>query len=641
VISAVPISLSAASAKGVLASIEVAVDHHAAMTARRQVCAVLQTASTRDEVRVDVELLVTELVSNLIRHEQSPTMSIDVAVDVAGSVTVSVTGGLNDPVAALVHAREMPEPSAENGRGLVILDSLASSWGTRRKNGRTTVWFTVNDATIIAGADEATSVPAVAGDLAPTAGAAAVMVEAAAVVAAAAAELTAAPDVVAIRAAATAEQAALDAAAKTAFAARRARDARAVAATAAAACVAEAAARTVLAVRAHADVLACAAAAAAAQAATAASDSIAAGGEAEAARAALDVAAVVISRADVAAEEAAHAAMLVAREVATTAAAVASTTAKAAAAIEHEVLDAAADLRAVTTTTARALAADTVERNAAAALATREAVAASDASAQRLHQANRRLQRAGRHDRIIALALQEAMLTRLPQPDNLLLAARYITAAKEDQIGGDWYDALVLPTGITSLVIGDVIGHDIEAAATMGQLRNILRALVWDRNEAPAAVISRLDRAIDELHIDTTATLILANVEPPSADHPNSVATLRWSNAGHPAPVLIHADGTAKVLDASTDVLLGAQPDTMRRNHLHPVPPGATLLLYTDGLVETRTHDIDVDQPRLLDAARAHHRLQPGDLLDAIVTDMVGDRPADDVAVLAARFADH
>lgn len=295
-------------------------------------------------------------------------------------------------------------------------------------------------------------------------------------------------------------------------------------------------------------------------------------------------------------------------------------------------------VRAVSTTTARDLAADTVEPRTAVALTACEAIAAAEATAHRLHEVNRRLHRAGLHDRVVALALQDAMLTRLPTSADLLLAARYLTAAEEDQVGGDWYDALVLPTGRTSLIIGDVIGHDIEAAATMGQLRNILRALVWDRDEAPAAVVGRLDRAIRELHIDTIATVVLATVGPPAPDDPTSVATLQWSNAGHPAPVLIHADGTAIALDATTDVLLGVQPDTVRRDHHHRVPPGATLLLYTDGLVETRTHAIDDGQLRLLDAARTHHRRELGELLDAVISEMVGDRPRDDVAVLAARF---
>ena len=115
------------------------------------------------------------------------------------------------------------------------------------------------------------------------------------------------------------------------------------------------------------------------------------------------------------------------------------------------------------------------------------------------------------------------------------MAARYLTAAEQDQVGGDWYDAVVLPTGATTLVIGDVIGHDISAAAMMGQLRNMLRALVWDRADAPSAVVARLDRAIRDLRINTMATLALVSIEEPTPAQPTGARRLRWTNAGHPA----------------------------------------------------------------------------------------------------------
>jgi serine phosphatase RsbU (regulator of sigma subunit)/anti-sigma regulatory factor (Ser/Thr protein kinase) len=607
-------------------SIEVAVDHHVADSVRREVTRALQAGSVRDDVRADVELLVTELVSNVVRHEDARVINVEVTVDIGGAVTVTVTGGISEPSAALVHAAGRPALSSAGGRGLLILDSTASTWGTWRKNGKTTVWFTVDgDAGTRPGGTA--SVPGFARDVPATPAPSTVG-------AATAAQPIAALEGVATRAAVTAEQAAVDAAVKTADAARSAQAARARAATTAAASVAAAATRTVDVVQAQADELALTVARAAAEAADTVSKSIVPGGDAEAARAALQVAATVISTAAVTAEETARAAVRVARDVAATAAAVAETTAAEATAIEQEVRDAAAAVQAVANATARELAADTVERGVAVAFDTAEAAA----SAARLHEANRLLQRAGLRDRIVALALQEAMLPRLPESEDLRLAARYLTAAEKDQVGGDWYDALVLPTGTTSLVIGDVIGHNITAAAVMGQLRNILRALVWDRNEAPSRVVTRLDRAIRELHIDTIASLILVNVEPPAADQPTDAATLRWSNAGHPAPILIQADGTVVELDAPSDVLLGVRPGTVRRDHRHSVPPGATLLLYTDGLVETRTDCIDIGQRRLFDALRAYHHLEPGDLLDAVLNDMVGDRPRDDVAVLAVRF---
>ena len=619
-------------------SFEVAGDPHAISTVRSKVSGAMQAAGVTDLVHDDAELLVTELMSNVVRHQDAGAMSVDVSIAVDGSATVSVTGGIGELSAALVRPPALPAQSSEGGRGLFIVDSVASTWGTQRKDGRTTVWFTLDDDRAVDDSSETSAAHGTATEDAIVAAAAAVMVQAEAVAAATVVQLTADPDAAANRAAATAERAALDAAERTAIAASHARAAAAAAATAAARAVSAAAARAVIAVQAHADAIASAVAAAADEAATAASMSIAPGGDAAAARTAREVAAKVISTADVAAAETARAALLVARAVADTAAAVASTTLDAAAALQRDVLDTAAAVRSVTRSTARELAADTIERRAAMTLAARDVLAASDATSERLHAANRELRRAGLHDRVVAVALQEAMLSRLPETQDLLLAARYLTAAHEDQIGGDWYDALVLTTGTTSLVIGDVIGHDIAAAATMGQLRNILRALIWDRNEAPASVVARLDHAIRELHIDTIATMVLVNVEPPLESEPLSVATLRWANAGHPAPVLIDAEGNAIALDGRNDILLGVEPNAVRHDHAYSVPPGATLLLYTDGLVETRTDSIDSGQRRLLDSVRAHYQLDPGDLLDAVITDMVADHPADDVAVLAARF---
>jgi serine phosphatase RsbU (regulator of sigma subunit)/anti-sigma regulatory factor (Ser/Thr protein kinase) len=632
------------------ASIEVLVGPEAPANVRRRLARALQANGVEEDVQDDVQLMVSELVSNVIRHENSPTIRVVVAVDGGGAVTVTVTGASAVPSAALVHPAGPPPTSSVSGRGLGVVDSLSSVWGTRRQDGMTSVWFTVRNVEAPTGADT----PGLPGPARATvagsdptfaehtsapgrkhlSAAAEVIAEAVAIAAATEAQLTAEPEVVAVRAAFTAEQAAVQAAATTAEAARNARTARAMAASLAAQNVAEAAARTVEAIQIQADELAAAVAGAASEAAATVARSIAPGGDAEAARAALRVGAAVFSAAAVKAEETARAAVLVARTVASTAAAVAATTAAAADAMDNEVLDAAVAVRAVAAATAQQLAADTVERGAAVALAGREAAAASET----LHEANRQLRRDGSHDRAVALALQEAMLTHLPESGNLQLAARYLTAAEQDQVGGDWYDALVLPTGSTTLVIGDVIGHDIAAAAVMGQLRNLLRALVWDRDEPPSAVAVRLDRAMRDLRIDTIASLILVSVEPTSPGEDGDLCTLRWTNAGHPAPILIHADGTAISLDETTDLLLGVKPDVVRRDHTHRVPLGATLLLYTDGLVETRTEGIDVGQERLRSAARTHHRLEPGDFVDAVIAEMVGDRPADDVAVLAVRF---
>lgn len=356
--------------------------------------------------------------------------------------------------------------------------------------------------------------------------------------------------------------------------------------------------------------------------------SIAPGGHAAAARTALEVKATVTAAAVAKAEQTAVAAVLVARAVAAAADAVAATTAAAADAIEVEVREAALAMRALTAATAQQLAANTVQRAAALALATQAAAAAAD----RLH--------AAQHDRTVAHALQKAMLTELPDSPSLQMAARYHAAAEQDQVGGDWYDAVALPSGATLVVIGDVIGHDIVAAATMGQLRNMLRTLAWDRDEAPSAIVTRLDRAMRGLRIDTMATIILLSIDAPDPDPNTGVRTVRWTNAGHPAPALLHRDGTAVLLDDSTDIVLGVRPDTPRRDLLYAVPPGATLVLYTDGLIETRTQDLRSGQERLLATLRTNHRLDPDELVDAVLAALVAERTMDDVAVIAVRFRD-
>ncbi len=260
------------------------------------------------------------------------------------------------------------------------------------------------------------------------------------------------------------------------------------------------------------------------------------------------------------------------------------------------------------------------------------------ANTERLAQANERLMQVAQHDRRVARALQDSLLTTLPEPDHLHLVARYLPASAGDQVGGDWYDAFILPTGATTLIIGDVVGHDISAAAVMGQLRNMLRALAWDRDEPPSQTIGRLDRAIRDLRLDTLATIALVSIEQGPADERAGLRTLRWTNAGHPPPLVVTTDGKVTVLERPTDVLLGVAPQRSRHDHTYQVPPESTLLLYTDGLIETRDQDLGFGLARLVDAVAEHHALEPNALLDAVISTMVGDQPEDDVAVLAVRF---
>ncbi|HET9944452.1 MAG TPA: SpoIIE family protein phosphatase, partial [Actinomycetes bacterium] len=138
--------------------------------------------------------------------------------------------------------------------------------------------------------------------------------------------------------------------------------------------------------------------------------------------------------------------------------------------------------------------------------------------------------------------LQRSLLTQPPTPEALDIAVRYQPASEAAQVGGDWYDAFVNASGATMLVVGDVSGHDQTAAATMGQVRNLLRGLAFDSDDGPARLLERLDAALNGLELDTLATAVLARVESsPSA--PAGTRRLRWSNAGHLPPLLRTVDG--------------------------------------------------------------------------------------------------
>ena len=245
---------------------------------------------------------------------------------------------------------------------------------------------------------------------------------------------------------------------------------------------------------------------------------------------------------------------------------------------------------------------------------------------------NRKLALQASHDRVVSRILQDAMLTALPEPDDLALVARYIANTEADQVGGDWYDAAVLPSGSTMVAIGDVVGHDINAAAAMGQLRGLLRALAWDRDEPPSAILARVERAMPGLKVDTLATAILGTIETPDT---SGIRRLRWSNAGHPPPLLVAGDGDVEVLETRNDLPLGAGLGLARSEHTHRLIPGSTLLLYTDGLVERRTRPREAGVARLSDTLRRCHHLPLDELLDEVITAVAGNAPEDDIAVLA------
>lgn len=242
-------------------------------------------------------------------------------------------------------------------------------------------------------------------------------------------------------------------------------------------------------------------------------------------------------------------------------------------------------------------------------------------------------------DRWMSESLQRSLLTDPPQQDQLQIVVRYRPAPREAQIGGDWYDAFPNSDGSTSLVIGDVTGHDREAAAAMGQVRNLLRGIAYALRDPPAAVLTALDRALRDLPVSALATAVLATVEQAPSGAVAGPRRLRWSNAGHLPPLLIDADGSARLLRTDADLLLGVDPATQRSDLEQVLQPGATVLLFTDGLVERRGASIDDGLDWLLVAARRLGPLTLDNLCDALLEE-VGDRGDDDLALLAVRAHD-
>ena len=230
-----------------------------------------------------------------------------------------------------------------------------------------------------------------------------------------------------------------------------------------------------------------------------------------------------------------------------------------------------------------------------------------------------------------ARTLQQALLTRLPAAASVRLAARYLPAHHGDLVGGDWYDAVPLPDGRLALVIGDVSGHNLTAAAAMSELRSMLRGMLIDRPETPAAVLERLDHANHALGAHTIATVLLAYLQhEPSGNH-----LLSWSNAGHPPLTVLSADGEVSML-TGTDPLLGARHRRNRTTHRYRVPAGASLLLHTDGLVETRDVSIDDGFGRLRDLLAGHKPTDPEALADLLVAHADARTREDDVALIVA-----
>jgi phosphoserine phosphatase RsbU/P len=235
---------------------------------------------------------------------------------------------------------------------------------------------------------------------------------------------------------------------------------------------------------------------------------------------------------------------------------------------------------------------------------------------------------------LAALAFQRSLLPPAPPPiDGLDVAVRYLPA--EGDLGGDWYDIFVLPSGKVGFVMGDVEGHGLRSAVVMGRLRSALRAYALD-HEDPAEVLHRLDRKLCHFENEITATVIYAVTEPP-------FDTLLISIAGHPAPLIASSvEPEAQEAQIPTDLLLGVDPERQRRSHELPLESGTALVFYTDGLVERAgptSAGLDGWTERLNLVRRAIQSNQDAETIcSRIIATGLGDESvADDVAVIAMR----
>ncbi|MEU7293627.1 SpoIIE family protein phosphatase [Streptomyces exfoliatus] len=226
-----------------------------------------------------------------------------------------------------------------------------------------------------------------------------------------------------------------------------------------------------------------------------------------------------------------------------------------------------------------------------------------------------------------ALTLQRSLTnSELPAVTGLELTGRYLPASAHD-VGGDWFDVIALPGGRTGLVIGDVMGHGIHAAAVMGQLRTAVRTLAR-HDIPPAAMLSSLDAVVADLGEDTMATCVYAVHDP---------ATGGWviARAGHPPPAVATPDGTITFLDGPPGTPLGTGAHDFGTEEV-ALPAGGLLVLYTDGLIEARDRDLDEGMRQLAQALRPLDR--PLDTLcDEVLGRLLAGAAQDDVAMLLAR----
>jgi serine phosphatase RsbU (regulator of sigma subunit)/anti-sigma regulatory factor (Ser/Thr protein kinase) len=232
-------------------------------------------------------------------------------------------------------------------------------------------------------------------------------------------------------------------------------------------------------------------------------------------------------------------------------------------------------------------------------------------------------------ERMMTETLQRTFLPEaLPKVPGLRMASAYLPASSSAGIGGDWYDVFVLPSGEIALAIGDVAGHGLHAASVMGKIRNALRAYSVEV-ASPGEVMSRLDRLMKTFGVEDIITLLYGVVDV-------GASSFRFATAGHLPPLVVTPERARFVHVADVDPPLGTGRAQAFHEHVVRLEPGASLLLYTDGLIERREESLDDGLERLRKAMESvSDARDPAGAIANVLYDVVGDRrPTDDIALV-------
>jgi serine phosphatase RsbU (regulator of sigma subunit)/anti-sigma regulatory factor (Ser/Thr protein kinase) len=233
-------------------------------------------------------------------------------------------------------------------------------------------------------------------------------------------------------------------------------------------------------------------------------------------------------------------------------------------------------------------------------------------------------------ERSVATELQRSLLGPPVLLEGAGHTARYLPAMSAMTVGGDWYDTITLPSGVIGAAVGDAVGHGLEAATVMGQLRSALGASVL-RASGPADAVDCLDEFASNVAGANSTTVAYAVLD---IEH----ETVEYCSAGHPPPIVVSPDGVARLLDDAQTWPLGVGVDRPRRSALARMEAGSLLVLYSDGLVERRGESIDVGLNRLLERVRACVLCPIDQLADDLLESMLADSDgSDDVVLLILR----